>query len=134
MAALPIQRRLLITHGDSFDSVVLYAKWLALLGDKAYSLLLRTNIVVNAVRRQFKLPYWSLSAHIKKRVKNAVQFICAYEEAVARETSDRGLDGVVCGHIHSAVFNMGSSQFDRFYLGSRGSLRQINRSLFFYNC
>ncbi len=95
-------RRLLITHGDSFDSVVLYAKWLALLGDKAYSLLLRTNIVVNAVRRQFKLPYWSLSAHIKKRVKNAVQFICAYEEAVARETSDRGLDGVVCGHIHSA--------------------------------
>jgi UDP-2,3-diacylglucosamine pyrophosphatase LpxH len=95
-------RRLLITHGDSFDGVVLYAKWLALLGDKAYALLLRTNIAVNAVRRLFKLPYWSLSAHIKKRVKNAVQFVCAFEEAVARETAERGLDGVVCGHIHSA--------------------------------
>lgn len=95
-------RRLLVTHGDSFDGVVLYAKWLALLGDKAYSVLLRANVIVNAVRRRFKLPYWSLSAHLKKRVKNAVQFVCAFEEAVARETAERGLDGVVCGHIHSA--------------------------------
>jgi len=95
-------RRLLVTHGDSFDGVVLFARWLALLGDQAYSLLLRTNVLVNAVRRLFRLPYWSLSAHLKKRVKNAVQFVCAFEEAVARETSGRGLDGVVCGHIHSA--------------------------------
>lgn len=95
-------RRLLVTHGDSFDGVVLYAKWLALLGDKAYAVLLRANILVNAVRRRFKLPYWSLSVHLKKRVKNAVQFVCAFEEAVARETSERGLHGVVCGHIHSA--------------------------------
>ena len=95
-------RRLLVTHGDSFDGVVLYAKWLAILGDKAYSVLLRANVLVHAVRRRFKLPYWSLSAHLKKRVKNAVQFVCAFEEAVARETSERGLDGVVCGHIHSA--------------------------------
>lgn len=95
-------RRLLVTHGDSFDGVVLYAKWLAILGDKAYSVLLRANVLVNAVRRRFKLPYWSLSAHLKKRVKNAVQFVCAFEEAVARETAERGLDGVVCGHIHSA--------------------------------
>ena len=58
-------RRLLVTHGDSFDGVVLYAKWLALLGDKAYSLLLRTNFLVNAVRRQFKMPYWSLSARFR---------------------------------------------------------------------
>jgi UDP-2,3-diacylglucosamine pyrophosphatase LpxH len=95
-------RRLLVTHGDSFDGVVLYAKWLALLGDKAYSVLLRANVLVNAVRRRLKMPYWSLSAHLKKRVKNAVQFVCAFEEAVARETSGRGLDGVVCGHIHCA--------------------------------
>ena len=59
-------RRLLVTHGDSFDGVVLYAQWLAFLGDKAYSLLLRSNIAVNAVRRRLKLPYWSLSAHLKR--------------------------------------------------------------------
>lgn len=95
-------RKLLITHGDSFDSVVLYAKWLAFLGDQAYSLLLRTNIWVNAIRRALKLPYWSLSSYMKKRVKNAVQYVCSYEEAVAHEALHRGLDGIVCGHIHCA--------------------------------
>ncbi len=95
-------RRLLVTHGDGFDTVVLYARWLAFLGDKAYGLLLRLNVVLNAVRRQFKLPYWSLSAYLKKRVKNAVQFIGAFEEAVAHAARDQGVAGVVCGHIHSA--------------------------------
>jgi UDP-2,3-diacylglucosamine pyrophosphatase LpxH len=95
-------RRLLVTHGDSFDGVVLYAKWLAFLGDQAYGLLLRANIVMNAVRRRLHLPYWSLSAYMKKRVKNAVAFISSFEEAVATEAIHRGMDGVVCGHIHCA--------------------------------
>lgn len=95
-------RRLLVLHGDSFDGVVLYARWLAFLGDKAYEWLLRANGVFNAVRRRFNLPYWSLSAHLKRKVKNAVQYICNFEEAVARAADERGMDGVVCGHIHSA--------------------------------
>lgn len=95
-------RRLLVTHGDGFDGVVLYARWLAFLGDKAYSVLLRTNVWVNAVRRRLKMPYWSLSSYMKKRVKNAVQFVCDFEEAVAHAARDMGVDGVVCGHIHCA--------------------------------
>lgn len=95
-------RRLLVLHGDEFDGVVLYARWLAFLGDYAYALLLRLNIVFNAARRQFGLPYWSLSAFIKKRVKNAVSFISRFEEAVAHAAAERSVDGVVCGHIHSA--------------------------------
>ncbi len=95
-------RRLLVTHGDGFDGVVLYARWLAFAGDKAYSLLLHANGWFNAVRRQFKMPYWSLSAYLKKRVKNAVQFVCDFEEAVAHAARDMGVDGVVCGHIHCA--------------------------------
>ena len=95
-------RRLLVTHGDAFDGVVLYARWLALLGDKAYSLLLRANILVNFARRRMGLPYWSLSACLKRRVKNAVQFVCNFEQALAREAHSRGFDGVVCGHIHWA--------------------------------
>ena len=95
-------RRLLVIHGDEFDGVVLYARWLAFLGDYAYALLLRLNILFNAVRRRLGLPYWSLSAYMKKRVKNAVAFISRFEEAVAHAAAERGVDGVVCGHIHSA--------------------------------
>lgn len=95
-------RRLLVLHGDIFDSVVLYARWLAHLGDHAYTLMLKTNDIYNAVRRWMGLPYWSLAAHLKKKVKNAVQFISRYEEVVARAAADRHADGVVCGHIHTA--------------------------------
>ena len=95
-------RKLLVTHGDAYDGVVLYAKWLAFLGDHAYNLLLGANVLLNKVRRRFGLPYWSLSSHMKKRVKNAVQYVYQFEEAVAREANQRGIDGVVCGHIHTA--------------------------------
>ena len=95
-------RRLLVIHGDQFDGVVLYAKWLAFLGDSAYELLLKSNALVNFFRRRFGLPYWSLAAHMKKRVKNAVQFISKFEAVVAHAAAERRVDGVVCGHIHSA--------------------------------
>jgi UDP-2,3-diacylglucosamine pyrophosphatase LpxH len=95
-------RRLLILHGDQFDGVVLYARWLAFLGDHAYTLLLKLNALLNTIRRARGLPYWSLSALIKKRVKNAVQFISSFEQAVAHSAAERGANGVVCGHIHTA--------------------------------
>jgi UDP-2,3-diacylglucosamine pyrophosphatase LpxH len=95
-------KRLLVVHGDMFDGVVLYARWLAFLGDKAYELLLRANVVFNWCRKRMGLPYWSLSAYLKRRVKNAVQYVCNFEEAVAHQASAQELDGVVCGHIHCA--------------------------------
>lgn len=95
-------RRLLILHGDEFDGIVMYARWLAFLGDNAYTLLLELNRLVNLARRLLGMPYWSLSATLKKRVKNAVQFVSSFEQAVARAAHERGVDGVVCGHIHTA--------------------------------
>ena len=95
-------RRLLVLHGDQFDGVVLYARWLAYLGDSAYELMLKGNRLVNWVRRRCGMPYWSLAAFLKKRVKTAVQFICSFEEAVVHAAADAKVDGVVCGHIHSA--------------------------------
>jgi len=95
-------RKLLVTHGDAFDVVVLYHRWLAFLGDQAYYVLLKANVVFNLARKRLGMPYWSLSAYLKKRVKNAVQFICSFEEAVAHAAVDRHVDGVVCGHIHCA--------------------------------
>lgn len=95
-------RTLLVLHGDEFDSVVLYARWLAFLGDAAYVLLLKINGVFNAIRRIFGLPYWSLSAYLKQKVKNAVEYMSRFEEAVAHAAADRQVQGVVCGHIHKA--------------------------------
>jgi len=95
-------KRYLVTHGDDFDVVVRYAKWLALLGDWAYTLLLWINHHFNTVRRILGFPYWSLSAYLKHKVKNAVEYIGQFEDAVAGVARQRGLDGVVCGHIHNA--------------------------------
>jgi UDP-2,3-diacylglucosamine pyrophosphatase LpxH len=95
-------KRFLIVHGDEFDSVVRYAKFLALLGDWAYTTALVINRWFNAVRRRLGLPYWSLSAWLKLQVKEAVKAIDRFEEALASEARRRGFDGVVCGHIHHA--------------------------------
>jgi UDP-2,3-diacylglucosamine pyrophosphatase LpxH len=95
-------RRLLVMHGDQFDGVVRYAKWLAILGDVAYQAALGLNYWFNRIRRRLGYPYWSLSAYLKHKVKNAVQFIDDFEAVVAREAAQRGVDGVVCGHIHKA--------------------------------
>jgi UDP-2,3-diacylglucosamine pyrophosphatase LpxH len=95
-------RGLLVIHGDHFDAIVTCARWLALLGDRAYTLALVLNDVYNHFRRRLGLPYWSLSAYLKQKVKNAVSYISSFEQALAREAKTRGLDGVVCGHIHHA--------------------------------
>jgi UDP-2,3-diacylglucosamine pyrophosphatase LpxH len=95
-------RKLWVLHGDAFDGVVLYARWLAFLGDYAYGLLLNLNTWFNLVRRKMGFDYWSLSAFLKKKVKNAVEYVGRFEEAVIHAAQDYGVDGVVCGHIHSA--------------------------------
>jgi UDP-2,3-diacylglucosamine pyrophosphatase LpxH len=95
-------RRLLVLHGDEFDGIVKYARWLALLGDWAYRTMLHLNHWFNLARRNLGYPYWSLSAWLKQRVKDAVKYIDDYERAVSDEARRRGVDGVVCGHIHCA--------------------------------
>jgi len=93
-------RRLLVTHGDKFDSVVRCSRAMAILGTRLYDNLLKANYLVHAVRRRLNLPYWSLAGFLKHKVKNAVQYISNFEQAVAYESGRRGVDGVVCGHIH----------------------------------
>lgn len=94
--------RLLIIHGDQFDSVMRYAKFLAFLGDWAYNAALYVNRWFNAIRRPLGYPYWSLSQWAKRQVKEAVKAIDRFEEALAGEAKRRHFDGVVCGHIHHA--------------------------------
>ncbi|MBW4329793.1 UDP-2,3-diacylglucosamine diphosphatase [Stakelama sp. CBK3Z-3] len=95
-------RRLLVLHGDEFDAITLSHRWLAHLGDAAYTMMMTLNRWVNGYRRAMRLPYWSLSKHAKKKVKNAVEFISNFETVMAREAGARGVDGVIAGHIHTA--------------------------------
>ncbi|MEK6425160.1 MAG: UDP-2,3-diacylglucosamine diphosphatase [Burkholderia gladioli] len=95
-------KRLWIVHGDLFDGVIQHAKWLAYLGDSAYTLILLLNRWFNRVRSRLGFQYWSLSQYLKHQVKNAVNFISSFENAMTDEARRRGCDGVVCGHIHKA--------------------------------
>ncbi len=97
-------RKLLVLHGDEFDAITLSHRWLAHVGDVAYEMMMGLNRLVNRWRRFWNLPYWSLSKHAKAKVKNAVEFISHYEDVVAQAAAHRGVDGVVCGHIHTAEY------------------------------
>lgn len=96
-------RRYLVIHGDQFDVVVRYAKWLAFLGDRGYQLAMAMNLPLNFVRKRLGLEYWSLSAYLKHRVKSAVNFIGDFEKSLSDEARRRNVDGVICGHIHHAA-------------------------------
>ncbi|SAK81051.1 Ser/Thr protein phosphatase family protein [Caballeronia fortuita] len=95
-------KRLWIVHGDLFDGVIQHARWLAYLGDTAYTMILLLNRWFNRVRTRLGLNYWSLSQYLKHQVKNAVNFISQFEKVMTDEARRRGCDGVVCGHIHKA--------------------------------
>jgi len=99
-------RRLLVIHGHELDTVIQNIKWLAYVGDVGYQLLLKLNTPVNAARRLLGLGYWSLSAYVKKSVKNAVSFIGEFEKEIVHYATSDKVDGVVCGHIHSATIRM----------------------------
>ena len=101
-------KRYLVIHGDLFDVVIRHARWLALLGNHAYDLAIWLNTYFNAVRRFFGLTYWSLSQWAKLKVKNAINFIGEYERTLAAEAQRRGVNGVICGHIHHAVIRTAS--------------------------
>ncbi|MEZ5975956.1 MAG: UDP-2,3-diacylglucosamine diphosphatase [Planctomycetota bacterium] len=95
-------RKLLVLHGDRFDTVIRNAKWLALLGDQAYRVALWINDGLAFVRRRLGLPYWSLSAWLKGKVKEAVKYVDHFGSAVLDHAERHGMHGVVCGHIHKA--------------------------------
>lgn len=96
-------RRLLVAHGHELDTVVQNLGWLAHVGDIGYGLLLRLNGTVNFFRRIFGRGHWSLSAYVKSKVKNVVNFIGGFEDSMVRFASDEGAEGIICGHIHTAA-------------------------------
>lgn len=94
-------RRLLVLHGDEYDTIVQCRRWLARLGAVAYDYLVMFNRMLNAVRRRFSLPPWSLAAIIKRKVKSAVGCTDSFEDAAVHAAEKLAAGGVVCGHIHN---------------------------------
>jgi UDP-2,3-diacylglucosamine pyrophosphatase LpxH len=96
-------RRFLVMHGDECDSAVRCGgPLLNWLGDWAYDLLLFANRWYNRWQRHLNHPYWSLANFLKQRIGRATAYIARFEAAAAHEAARRGLDGVICGHIHHA--------------------------------
>ena len=95
-------KKLWVIHGDYFDGVIQCAKWLAYVGDNLYEFTLKLNRYLNHLRARMGMPYWSLSAYLKLKVKKAVNFISDFEVAVANEARKLGYHGAICGHIHQA--------------------------------
>jgi UDP-2,3-diacylglucosamine pyrophosphatase LpxH len=96
----------LVIHGDLFDTVTVNYKWISLLGDIAYELLIRSNTVLNNIRKWFGLGYWSLSRYIKSNAKQATNFIFKFESHLAKHAADNQCIGVFCGHIHQPEIKM----------------------------
>lgn len=97
-------RRFLLLHGDEFDQITRHHRWVAVLGDVAYNLLVRLNGMLSWTRRRLGIAgYWSLAGYAKRRVKKALQFVFDFEDAALHSARQRGLDGIVCGHIHCAA-------------------------------
>jgi UDP-2,3-diacylglucosamine pyrophosphatase LpxH len=93
-------QRMLVLHGDEFDGSVKCSRWLAALGSGMYDVTLGLNRGFNRVRRAFGFPYWSLASYLKSKVGNAVKYVERFEDAAAHAVQRRGLDGIICGHIH----------------------------------
>lgn len=96
-------RRLLVTHGDDYDTVTQFGGMQEKFGDWLYERILTGNQLTNRVRRWFGLRYWSLADFLKRRSGAAERYISRFVQAGLNDARQRGLDGIVCGHIHRAA-------------------------------
>ena len=95
-------KKYLVVHGDQFDNIAKYHKWIAKIGSDGYDFLLYMNRWIHAFRKVFGIhSHFSLAAYVKHKVKNLVQFISDYEDSIVQALKHHDVEGVICGHIHS---------------------------------
>ncbi|KFN43536.1 UDP-2,3-diacylglucosamine diphosphatase [Arenimonas oryziterrae] len=95
-------RRLLVTHGDDYDAQTQFGGFQEAFGDWLYYVILHSNRLTNALRRRLGLRYWSLADFLKRQSAAAERYIERFVRAGLDDVRRRGLDGIVCGHIHRA--------------------------------
>jgi len=91
----------LIVHGDGFDSVTTDHKWMAVIGDVGYQIMMKSNQLYNRYCSRLNLPEFSISKWTKAQVKSVVAFVDKYEEQLQDLAQARDYRGIICGHIHT---------------------------------
>jgi UDP-2,3-diacylglucosamine pyrophosphatase LpxH len=100
-------KQYLVLHGDEYDQVTHYHRWVSVLGDVAYNVLVHVNRALSWARRKLGVSgHWSLADYAKRNVLRAVSFISDFENAVVHNARAMGVDGVICGHIHTPAIKM----------------------------
>lgn len=97
-------KRYLVIHGDMFDTLmhVSSGKLIMHIGDKLYDFIIQLNDIWAKIRYKLGLPYWSMSKWIKHHTKQAVSYVLSFEKLLADYCKNKGYDGIICGHIHTA--------------------------------
>jgi len=96
-------RRLLVVHGDDYDGQTHFGSLQEKFGDWLYYRILTGNKWLNRLRRARGLRYWSLAGFLKRHSTAAERYIARFVDAGLGDARRRGLDGIVCGHIHRAA-------------------------------
>lgn len=94
-------KKYLVIHGDRFDGMLNSMSFISKFGSWIYDVILDINLLYNKIRRKMGFGYWSLSHYLKMNAKQAVEYCCKFEDALIYEATRRGVDGVICGHIHN---------------------------------
>lgn len=90
----------MVSHGHQYDNIVQHHLWVSHLGEKLYQGAVYVNRAYNLLRRMVGLAPSNFSGYLKNKVKLRVGVLLKFEELLAKEAARRGLDGVICGHIH----------------------------------
>ena len=93
--------KIYICHGDQFDGFIRLHPFLYILGDWAYELSFKINKIYNFIRKSFGMEYWSLSAYLKSKVKNAISFVNDFKILSIKKLEEVGCDSIMIGHIHT---------------------------------
>jgi len=97
--------KIYICHGDQFDGFIRLHPILYILGDWAYELSFKINKIYNFFRKVFRMEYWSLSAFLKKKVKNVISFLNDFKILSIKKAKEMNCDSIMIGHIHTPAID-----------------------------
>ncbi len=93
-------RRLLVTHGDLFDSVEKKFHRTSQLGSRIYDGLARCNFITNRMLGYAGIGELNYCFGIKRLSKKLVGAVGHFDQVLSDHAKSRQCDGVICGHIH----------------------------------